>query len=248
MSPHEQKQSMTEAARLGKLNATHGGATWSVMFSEQMIIWDQLLPLCIKSFETSSGHGHPCRKSWTSTSKSVCVRDFSANPVMGFEFLHKDRGLGITEGWGISAGSPDRRVYVHIAFPSLLFEAQKRHFSYHDCNFCGHLQRRQCPTLKTAEKGAEWVTVNSRKTAGRTAETPEKTDKTAVFRMFRLFWLFFGLFYRDLLGILFGCFFGCFQCQAFGTSVDGRRDCNITRCLRRVWSQNFFVLAFMGIK
>ena len=27
---------------------------------------------------------------------------------------------------------------------------------------------------KTAEKGAEWVTVNEPKTAGKTAETPEK--------------------------------------------------------------------------
>ena len=29
----------------------------------------------------------------------------------------------------------------------------------------------------------------------------------------------------DSLGTLFGCFFGCFQCRAFGTSVGGRRNC-----------------------
>ena len=97
----------------------------------------------------------------------------------------------------------------------------------------------KCPTLKTAEKqpkrmpcGSRW---SSRKTAGKTAETPEK----------QLFWLVFGCFsgvsavfpavfrllHRDPLGTRhpFRLFFGCFQCRAFGTSVGGRGDCkNIT--------------------
>ena len=98
------------------------------------------------------------------------------------------------------------------------------------CNLCGQLQRRQMPDIensrKTAETGAKWVAVNSRKTAGKTPETPEKRSKQ----------LFFGCF-----GCLSGCFsavlpsptrhpfrlfFGCFQCRAFGSSVAGRRDCN----------------------
>ena len=36
----------------------------------------------------------------------------------------------------------------------------------------------------------------------------------------------FRLFDRDPLGTFFGCFPGCCQCRAFGTSVDGHRDCN----------------------
>ena len=60
------------------------------------------------------------------------------------------------------------------------------------CDLRGHLQRCQMPDIekqpKTAPSGSRW---SSRKTAGKTAETPEK----------QLFWLFFRLF--------FGCF-GCF--------------------------------------
>ena len=83
---------------------------------------------------------------------------------------------------------------------------------------------------KTAEKGAEWVTVKQPKTAGRTAETTEKQSKvlkTTVFRVFRLFFRpFFGCFTMTH-SAPFGLFSGCFQCRAFGTrsSVDGRRDC-----------------------
>ena len=76
---------------------------------------------------------------------------------------------------------------------------------------------------KTAEKGAEWVTVNQPK------KQPEKQPNqpknscfdcfSAVFRLF--FPAVFRLFYRDPLGTLFGCF----QCRAFGTSVGGRGDC-----------------------
>ena len=51
---------------------------------------------------------------------------------------------------------------------------------------------------KTAEKGAELVTVKQPKTA------------------------FSRLLYRDPLGTLFGCF----QCRAFGTSAGGRGDCD----------------------
>ena len=67
------------------------------------------------------------------------------------------------------------------------------------CNLRGHLQRCQMPDIensrKTAEKGAEWVTVkqpkNSRKNSRNTRKTAEKQSKQ----------LFFGCF---------GCFSGCF--------------------------------------
>ena len=61
----------------------------------------------------------------------------------------------------------------------------------------------KCPTLKTAkktaEKGAEWVTVkqpkNSRKNSRNTRKTAEKQSKQLFFRVFRLFFrLFFGCF------------------------------------------------------
>ena len=64
---------------------------------------------------------------------------------------------------------------------------------------------------KTAEKGAEWVTVkqpkNSRKNSRNTRKTAEKQPKqlfigvSAVFR----------LFCRDPLGTLFGCFSAVFN-------------------------------------
>ena len=76
------------------------------------------------------------------------------------------------------------------------------------------------PTVKTAGKQPKKVPsgspYNSRKTARRTAETPEKH----LFRPF--FRLFFRPFYRHQDPL--STFFGCFQCRAFGTSVDGRRD------------------------
>ena len=64
---------------------------------------------------------------------------------------------------------------------------------------------------KTAEKGAEWVTVKQPKTAGKTPETPEKHPKTVKTAVFRVFRVFFRLFYRDPLGTLFGCFSAVFN-------------------------------------
>ena len=87
-----------------------------------------------------------------------------------------------------------------------------------------------CPTLKTAEKGAEWVTVkqpkNSRKNSRNTRKTAEKHSK-------QLFFGCFGCFSGCFSAVLpwptrhpFRLFFGCLQCRAFGTSVGGRGDCN----------------------
>ena len=48
---------------------------------------------------------------------------------------------------------------------------------------------------KTAEKGAEWVTVNQPKNSRENSRNTRKTVKTAVFRVFRVFSrLFFGCF------------------------------------------------------
>ena len=58
---------------------------------------------------------------------------------------------------------------------------------------------------------------------------PKNTRKTAVLTFLGVSDVFpavFRLFDRDPLGTFFGCFSGCFQCRAFGTSVDGHRDCN----------------------
>ena len=88
----------------------------------------------------------------------------------------------------------------------------------------------KCPTLKTAEKtaekGAEWVTVKQPKNSRKTPETPKNSCFDCFSGVSGVFPAVFRLFYRDPLGTLFGCFFGCFQCRAFGTSVGGRRDCN----------------------
>ena len=69
---------------------------------------------------------------------------------------------------------------------------------------------------QTAEKGAEWITVkqpnNSRKNSW-------NSWKAAVLTVS-------ATFLAVLPWHLLRLFFGCFQCQAFGTSVDGRRDCN----------------------
>ena len=79
---------------------------------------------------------------------------------------------------------------------------------------------------KTAEKGAEWVTVkqprNSRKNTRNTRKTPENSQNSCFSGVSGVFPAVFRLFYRDPLGTLFGCF----QCRAFATSVGGRRDCN----------------------
>ena len=84
----------------------------------------------------------------------------------------------------------------------------------------------KCPTLKTAEKGAEGVTVKQPKNSRKNSRNTRKTVKTAVFRVFRVFFpAVFRLFYRDPSAPFSAVFPGCFQCRAFGTSVAGRRDC-----------------------
>ena len=57
----------------------------------------------------------------------------------------------------------------------------------------------KCPTLKTAgktaENGAEWVTVKQPRNSRENTRNTRKTVKTAVFRVFRVFFrLFFGCF------------------------------------------------------
>ena len=84
------------------------------------------------------------------------------------------------------------------------------------CNLRGDLQRCQKPDIensrKTAEKGAEWVTVkqpkNSRKNSRnnrKTAETPEKQPRSSKTAEKQSKQLFFGCF-----GCFSGCFSGCF--------------------------------------
>ena len=52
------------------------------------------------------------------------------------------------------------------------------------CDLCGHLQRCQMPdnenSRKTAEKGAEWVTVKQPKNSRKNSRNTRKTVKTAV--------------------------------------------------------------------
>ena len=79
---------------------------------------------------------------------------------------------------------------------------------------------------KTAEKGAEWVTVkqpkNSRKNSRNARKTAEKQSKQLFCGCFGCFsGFFFGCF-----TVTFRLFFGCFQRRAFGNSVGGRGDCN----------------------
>ena len=84
------------------------------------------------------------------------------------------------------------------------------------CNLCGHLQRRQIPDIensrKTAEKGAEWVTVKQPK---KQLEKQPKHPKNSCFDCFSVvsavFPAVFRLFYRDPLGTLFGCFSAVFN-------------------------------------
>ena len=72
-------------------------------------------------------------------------------------------------------------------------------FKFLSCDLCGQLQRCHMPDIensrKTAEKGAEWVTVKQPKNSRENSRNTRKTVKTAVFRVFRLFSrLFFGCF------------------------------------------------------
>ena len=79
---------------------------------------------------------------------------------------------------------------------------------------------------ETTEKGAEGVTAKQPK-------HPKKKKKNSCFARFGCFPAALRLFYRhfagDPLGTFFGLFSGCFQCQAFGTFVDGNTDCNRNR-------------------
>ena len=73
------------------------------------------------------------------------------------------------------------------------------HLPTKPCNLRGHLQRCQMPDIessrKTAEKGAEWVTVKQPKNSRKNSRNTRKTVKIAVFRVFRMFFrLFFGCF------------------------------------------------------
>ena len=65
---------------------------------------------------------------------------------------------------------------------------------------------------KTAEKGAEWVTVkqpkNSRKNTRKTAVLTQNSCFSGVSGVFPAV---FRLFYRDPLGTLFGCFSAVFN-------------------------------------
>ena len=68
---------------------------------------------------------------------------------------------------------------------------------------------------KTAEKGAEWVTVkqpkNSRKNTRNTRKTPENSQNSCFSGVSGVFPAVFRLFYRDPLGTLFGCFSAVFN-------------------------------------
>ena len=79
---------------------------------------------------------------------------------------------------------------------------------------------------KTAEKGAEWVTVKQPKNSRENSRNTRKTVKTAVFSgVSAVFPAVFRLFYRDPLGTLFGCFSAVFNVGHFNwPSVAGRRD------------------------
>ena len=73
----------------------------------------------------------------------------------------------------------------------------------------------KCPTLKTAEKGAEWVTVKQPKNTGKTAETPEKQPKSSQNSCFSgvsaVLPAAFRPLFLDPLGTLFGCFSAVFN-------------------------------------
>ena len=65
---------------------------------------------------------------------------------------------------------------------------------------------------KTAEKGAEWVTVKQLENSRKNSRNAQKTAVLAVFRVFRLFFpAVFRLLDRDPLGTLFGCFSAVFN-------------------------------------
>ena len=85
-------------------------------------------------------------------------------------------------------------------------------------------------TRKTAEEGAERVTVKQPKNSRKNSRNTQKIG---------LFFGSFGCFSGCFSAVLpwptrspFRLFFGCSQCRAFGTSVGGRRDCK-NRGLRK---------------
>ena len=68
---------------------------------------------------------------------------------------------------------------------------------------------------KTAEKGAEWVTIKQPKNSRKNSRNTRKTAVLTAFRCFSgvsaVFPAVFRLFYRDPLGTLFGCFSAVFN-------------------------------------
>ena len=127
--------------------------------------------------------------------------------------------------------SPGKRE-THKQFDPHPFSGQSREVVYVYC-FCAPRYRgAKCATLKTAgktaEKGAEWEWVPVKQPKNSQKEQP-KHPKNSCFDCFSgvsaVCPAVFRLFDRDPLGTFFGCFSGCFQCRAFGTSVDGHRDC-----------------------
>ena len=86
------------------------------------------------------------------------------------------------------------------------------------CNLCGHLQMCQMPDIensrKTAEKGAEWVTIKQPKNSRKNSQNTRKTVKTAVFSGgSAVLPAAFRLLCRDPLGTLFGCFPAVFNVE-----------------------------------
>ena len=71
---------------------------------------------------------------------------------------------------------------------------------------------------KTAEEGAEWVSV-------KLPEEQPKHPKNSCFDCFSgVLAVLPAVLPRPTWHLLRLFFFGCFQCRAFGTSVGGRRD------------------------
>ena len=93
----------------------------------------------------------------------------------------------------------------------------------YDCNLCGHLQRCQVPDIENSRK--RWRVgqpKNSRKNS-------RNTLKTAVLTVFQVFRLFFRLLSMSDPSAPFSAVFRLFSMSGVCTSVDGRRDCKITR-------------------
>ena len=97
------------------------------------------------------------------------------------------------------------------------------------CDLCGQLQRRQMPDIENSRKNSrKGCRVGHGKAAKKQPEKhpkhPQNGQNSCFSGVSGVFPAVFRLFYRDPPGTLFGCFFGCFQCRAFGASVAGRRD------------------------